>query len=167
MSQYLHGLAGQAALSQNLKSVLQALCDAAGEDDGTNCHPSLEYVSYKTGFSLRHVRRLLRCLEIADYIEPVAYTAGGRGHTTWYRIHIERVPMKPPWRQVKARLIEDGTLAPDEIPDTARRIGGGKPARKPRVKRLREIHETAQEPIVDNISTELSTVPKGGHFVPL
>ncbi|HEY8325876.1 MAG TPA: helix-turn-helix domain-containing protein [Ktedonobacterales bacterium] len=114
MSVYLHGLSMRANLSANLRSVLMALCDAAGEDDGTKCHPSLAYISYKTGFSERHTRRLLRTLEVAGYIEAVAFVGGGRGHSTWYRIHMTRVPLKPSWDEIKKRLIESGELAADD-----------------------------------------------------
>lgn len=116
MSDYLHGMALRSSLSANLRLVLLALCDAAGEDDGSNCHPSIEYVSYKSGFSVRHCRRILRTLEAAEYIEPVEWIQGGRGHATDYHIYIDRVPMRRPWAEVKAELIVQGRYTETERP---------------------------------------------------
>lgn len=119
MSDYLRSMAVRANLPHAQKAVLVAMCDACGEDDGTKCYPSLSYIGFKSDYSVRHVRRILRQLEAAGYLEPVFNLAGGRrdkdhGATTWYRIHIEGVPLLPLWRDVKAWLIESGELDPDE-----------------------------------------------------
>lgn len=113
MSVDLHSKALKANLSANLKAVLLALCDACGEDDGTKCYPSLSYIAFKAGYSIRHTQRILRALEAVGYIEPVAYATGGHGKATDYHIHIKRVPMRPDWEDVKAALLEHGESTED------------------------------------------------------
>ena len=119
MSDYLRSMAVRAALPRPQKTVFTAMCDACGEDDGTKCYPSLSYIAYKTDYSVRQVRRILRQLETAGYVEAVFNLQGGRkdkdhGAATWYRVHIEGLPMLPPWRDVKERLIASGELNPDD-----------------------------------------------------
>ena len=64
--------------------VLLAMADHA-DDDGQNCYPSNAYLAWKTGYSDRQVRRVLRTLESTGIITRVAHEEGGRGLATEYR----------------------------------------------------------------------------------
>lgn len=46
----------------NFQSVLLVLADFA-DDDGTNAYPSVDRISWKTGYSERQVQRILRQLD--------------------------------------------------------------------------------------------------------
>ena len=69
--------------------VLLAMADHA-DDDGQNCYPSNAYLAWKTGYSDRQVRRVLRALESTGIITRVAHEEGGRGLATEYRLNPEK-----------------------------------------------------------------------------
>lgn len=138
MSFELLSLARRADLPRNQRVVLEALCDACGEDDGTKCYPTISYLGYKTEYSRTQVKLLLRQLEEKRYIEAVAYLNGGRGRSTEYRVHIERVPMRPKWHEVKAFLVDSGELdESDSFADVQRIVR--------RIKRQRDAERAAAE----------------------
>ncbi len=96
MSGKLSGAVWEIELSGSKQQVMLALADHA-HDDGTKCYPGIPYLAWKTGYSERHVKRLLRELEEDELILPVAHEKGGRGHATEYEIHLEKGAKKPPY----------------------------------------------------------------------
>jgi hypothetical protein len=81
-------------LSSSERIVLMAMADHA-MDDGTSCFPSVGRLAWKTDYSGRQVRRILRALEEKELIVPVKNISGG-GRATEYIIHIEKgVPKLP------------------------------------------------------------------------
>jgi len=74
-------------LPQGAKLLLLALADHA-DHEGNRVFPSVGLLSWKTGFTDRHVQRLLRDLEAQRIIIPVAHQKGGRGWATEYRVDL-------------------------------------------------------------------------------
>ena len=89
-------------LPHNAQSVFLALADHA-DDDGQNCYPSNAYLAWKTGYSDRQVRRVLRTLESIGIITRVAHEEGGRGLATEYRLNLEKGDKKSPFMADKRR----------------------------------------------------------------
>ena len=79
MSGKLMGLVYGLKLDHSQQTIALALADHA-KDDGTEIYPGAEYVAWKTGYSERHVIRLLIELERMGLIVPVGPRAVGRGH---------------------------------------------------------------------------------------
>jgi len=82
--------------------VLLAMADHA-DDDGQNCYPSNAYLAWKTGYSDRQVRRVLRTLESIGIITRVAHEEGGRGLATEYRLNPEKGDKKSAFMADKRR----------------------------------------------------------------
>ena len=82
--------------------VLLAMADHA-DDDGQNCYPSNAYLAWKTGYSDRQVRRVLRTLESTGIITRVAHEEGGRGLATEYRLNPEKGDKKSAFMADKRR----------------------------------------------------------------
>lgn len=82
--------------------VLLAMADHA-DDDGQNCYPSNSYLAWKTGYSDRQVRRVLRTLESIGIITRVAHEEGGRGLATEYRLNPEKGDKKSAFMADKRR----------------------------------------------------------------
>jgi len=82
--------------------VLLAMADHA-DDDGQNCYPSNAYLAWKTGYSDRQVRRVLRTLESTGIITRVAHEEGGRGLATEYRLNPEKGDKKSAFMANKRR----------------------------------------------------------------
>ena len=82
--------------------VLLAMADHA-DDDGQNCYPSNAYLAWKTGYSDRQVRRVLRALESTGIITRVAHEEGGRGLATEYRLNPEKGDKKSAFMADKRR----------------------------------------------------------------
>src|SRR3990172_2477056 len=78
------------AIPKAEKFLLLAMADHA-HDDGTEVRPGIKRLSEKTSDSERNVRRLLRSLESMGLLAPVAYTTGGRGRATEYRVPLDRL----------------------------------------------------------------------------
>jgi hypothetical protein len=94
----LMGLAWETSLPQAEKFVLLALCDHA-HDDGSHVYPSISYLAWKVGASVRTIQRTMRALEERGVILPVRHRQGGRGFATEYRIVIEAAPRSEPYQK--------------------------------------------------------------------
>lgn len=109
MGWQLAAQAFRADLSPNLRTLLVIMCDVCAMDDPENSFASLSYLAYESGYGVRQVRKMLRVLEAAEYV--TCLTPGvGRGHTSRYHIHLDRIPKRPPWREMRERLVELGEL---------------------------------------------------------
>jgi hypothetical protein len=64
-----------------------------GDDDGNRIFPSLALVAFKTGYSARQVRRIIRELEAGGLLVKVADACSHR--PTEYRMDTAAVPAKP------------------------------------------------------------------------
>lgn len=73
------------------QSILLSLADHA-HDDGTKVFPSLRRTAWKTAYSVRQVRRILRSLEGIGALE-IVHTGGGV-FSTEYRINLRKLPKK-------------------------------------------------------------------------
>lgn len=82
-------------LAQNEQAVALALADW-GNDDGSSIFPSVARIAWKTGYSDRQVRRILRGLESRELL--VVVTKATRHRPTEYRMITTAVPQKPPFR---------------------------------------------------------------------
>ncbi len=87
-------------LTRGQQSVLLAMAEHA-DDDGGRCFPSVEYLTWKTGYRERQVQRIRRDLEELGLIVPVAHQRGGRGHATEYRIDLSKGVKKTPYERGK------------------------------------------------------------------
>ena len=92
-------------ISRAERNILQLLCDHA-KDDGTDCRPGLDRMSWMGDYSRAQIQRIMRVLERKRLIIPVGYVTGGRGHTTEYEIHLENGELKPEWHAWQERLRE-------------------------------------------------------------
>lgn len=77
--------------------VLMALADHA-DDDGTNCYPAVAYVAWKTGYSDRQVRRVIKELRDIGALIPIE-EGRGPGRPTHYQVHMTDLPVKEPYRR--------------------------------------------------------------------
>jgi hypothetical protein len=94
--------------------VLLAMADHA-DDDGQNCYPSVGYLAWKSGYSDRQIRRVLRTLEFTGIITRVAHEEGGRGYATEYRIDPAKGDKKSAFTPDKRRTF---TTVKADIHDT-------------------------------------------------
>jgi helix-turn-helix protein len=86
-------------LAHSQQAVLLALAWHAGADGGS-IFPSLGLVAWRSGYSVRQVRRIVADLRAAGLIEVVA---GARDHRpTEYRLSLENGTQKPPYRPDRA-----------------------------------------------------------------
>lgn len=83
-------------LDHGQQAVMLVLADHA-HDDGTKAFPGVEYIAWKTNYSRRQVQRYLAALEKSGIIEAVAYSFGGRGHSTEYALHLAKGAKKSPF----------------------------------------------------------------------
>lgn len=91
MSIALMTLAWQTALPLNQKAALLALADWAN-DDGASLHPSIYALAERLTCSERTVQRLMRDLEVDQWIAVVGNFNGGlRGTTRRYRINVRKL----------------------------------------------------------------------------
>jgi hypothetical protein len=88
MSVKVMGAVWELQLPPGHKIVMLALADHA-DHDGRNVHPGVDLIAWKTGYSPRQVQAILRALESQGLIERTDHIAGGRGHTTHYRIAVQ------------------------------------------------------------------------------
>jgi hypothetical protein len=93
MSAKIMGEVWELELPFNKQWILMAMADHA-HHDGTNVHPRLPLIAWKTGYSLSSVKRLVAELRDDGILIPY-------GHTEWgvviYRIELAHVPRKPPF----------------------------------------------------------------------
>ena len=67
-----------------------------GNDQGGSIHPSVQTLARKTRLKSRYVRKVLRTLEAAGWIETVSSSAGGPSKATrHYTINIEKLSATP------------------------------------------------------------------------
>jgi len=85
--------------------VLLALADHA-HDDGGGVRPAVALVAWKTGYSLRSVKRLMASLRKANLI--TIERQGGGDYPNVYRLCLERGKSKPPY---KGQGVSAGTSA--------------------------------------------------------
>jgi hypothetical protein len=86
------GLVWELALPHNHAWILMCLADHA-DHQGRNVYPGVELIAWKTGYTPRHVKRILHELEEAKIIVPTS-RGGGRGKVRKYRLDLDRVPRK-------------------------------------------------------------------------
>lgn len=79
------------------QSVLLALADHAN-DDGEHVRPSMEYVAWKTGYSLRQTQRLVGALKKRKVL---LVTRPGFRAPNEYRIDLNALPFKRPFERTK------------------------------------------------------------------
>ncbi len=86
--------------------VLMALADHA-DDDGTNCYPAVAYVAWKTGYSERQVRRIMKQLRDLHAL-IILEESRGPGHPVHYQIDMsvltEKTVYQVPRRYLPLRL---------------------------------------------------------------
>jgi hypothetical protein len=92
MSVKIMGAIWEKALDHPDALVLLALADHA-DHDGGNAYPSVGLLAWKTGYSVRQVRRILRSLEASGAIVPT--TRAGQHKPTTYLIDLSAIPDKP------------------------------------------------------------------------
>lgn len=80
--------------------ILLALADHA-DHDGRNIRPRLGYVAWKTGYSERQVRRIVRKLEGLQILRCQGHATGGRHRSTLYRMDISHAPRKSPYKDTE------------------------------------------------------------------
>lgn len=79
-------------LPPNVAHVLLAFADHA-DHDGRNAFPRLPLIAWKTGYSVRQVRRIVANLRDMKVLVPMGQTPHG---VVVYRIELGHVPHKPP-----------------------------------------------------------------------
>jgi len=121
MSVKLMGEVWELKLDHATSHVLIAMADHA-IDDGSRCFPSVGYLSWKTNYSIRQMRRIFRNLEDAGIIIPVAHQNGGRGFATEYQLVLAAAPRKESYQGYPSQ--RDGTeLSPNLRIATIARFG--------------------------------------------
>ena len=103
MSIKLMGQVWELKLDHATSYVLIAMADHA-KDDGSRCFPSVGYLSWKTNYSIRQVRRILGNLEDTGIIIPVAHQNGGRGYATEYQLVLAAAPRKESYQVAGTEL---------------------------------------------------------------
>lgn len=78
------------------QSILLAFADHAS-DDGENCYPSMPYIAWKTGYSVRQVRRIVTGLRKQGILIEVS--GAYRGKPTEYHLVLENANKKPPYQR--------------------------------------------------------------------
>ncbi|MCC6943761.1 MAG: hypothetical protein IT335_04230 [Thermomicrobiales bacterium] len=112
MSARVAGLVWQSSLSRLDKYLMLALADHA-HDDGSHVFPSVPMVAWKTMYEERQVRRRLREFEELGYLVRETEGMGGRGRSTLYRIDLDALPMREPWRSVNPDIAVSPFSGPD------------------------------------------------------
>jgi len=100
MSAKLMGQVWDLKIDHNYQLVLLALADHAS-DDGTSIYPGIEYLVWKTGYSERQIKRILKDLEEAALIICVSHRRGGKGHKTEWQLHLSNGVKKSPFNKIK------------------------------------------------------------------
>jgi 5-methylcytosine-specific restriction endonuclease McrA len=82
------------------QSVLVSMADHAN-DDGLGCFPSLPLIAWKTGYSVRQTRRIIKRLISVKLLVPLQFVSGGRNRPTEYFIDVTKGIKKPPFIRPK------------------------------------------------------------------
>lgn len=109
------GMVYDLVLDHPLQSLALALADHA-HDDGSHVFPSVEYLSWKTGYSERQVQRILRELEEARLLVLEKPATGGRGHTNEYSLHLSNGVKKSPFIP-RSKRVKGDKMTPQEKGD--------------------------------------------------
>lgn len=99
---------------QNRKLVLLAFADHA--DDAGVCFPGVARVAWKTGFSVRQIRRVTGELRKAGLLGEISSSDGGRGKTRVYRIQPEKGVKLTPFSWGK-----DDIQSPERVTSSAQK----------------------------------------------
>jgi hypothetical protein len=83
--------------------VLMSMADHA-EHDGSNVFPSQPLIAWKTGYSVRQVRRIQDRLKARKILIPEGFGPHG---TTLFRIDLSRAPLKPEFSRADKMSSED------------------------------------------------------------
>ncbi len=100
MSIMLMGKVWERTLSHGQQAVMLALADHA-RDDGSHVYPSLSLVAWKTGYSLRQVKRIVSDLRRSGVLAVVA--PARRGRPTEYRINLAPAKEKPSFSKAHSK----------------------------------------------------------------
>lgn len=93
MSVKVMGAVWESALPQREKFVLLAFADHA-DHEGKKVFPSVGLVAWKTGYTTRSIRRIVKTLVEKEYLVQEGKTKYG---TKLYRIALENLPRLPPY----------------------------------------------------------------------
>lgn len=129
MSAKQMGLVWEHEFNRAEQAVMLALADHA-DHDGSSIHPSISRISWKTGYSERHIRRTMSDLRERGILVIVREAEPDRHRPTEYRFNWSKAqpkkPFNPPDRGV-SRVPPDTTSPPD----TSVRGGGDSGDRSP------------------------------------
>lgn len=121
MSARLMGQVWGLALPRSQRDVLLAMADNAN-DDG-RCYPGVEYLAWKTDYSVRQVQRALAGLKGSKVVElSGGFADGGRGRFPEYTLHLDRAAAKPAWADVKGAKVTPIPAAPERVTSEAERV---------------------------------------------
>lgn len=141
----------ETSLPRPQKYVLLALADHA-DHEGGSIYPGLELIAWKTDYDERHIRRILNEL-VADKILVREYTSpGGNGANDRYRIDVERLPVRTPFRKRRNDKMSGVQKKTPDILNTEHRTFS-----TPDTGHFE--HETAPTPIKENRHKEPSLEP--------
>lgn len=98
MSVEVMAMVWKAKVSRPQKFVLLCLADF-GNDEGDSIYPSVNYIAWKTGYSETQTRDVLQDLAAAGII-TTSIQASQYG-TNQYKINLDRLPMRPPYKAPK------------------------------------------------------------------
>lgn len=89
------------------------------KDDGTDIYPSLDLIEYKTDYSERQTREILRGLLKRKILEIVHRGGSGAGDMTRMRIVVSNIPFKLSWQEWRRKGAKTAHLAADKGAETA------------------------------------------------
>jgi len=87
-------------LESKLKFTALSLADFASHD-GNGVHPSNEYLTWRTGMSGTTIRRHMAELRKLGVLVAQENMAGGRGRIPIYRLNVDALPKRKPWRETR------------------------------------------------------------------
>lgn len=131
MSGKIAGMVWDLDLPHGEKYVLLAMADHA-EHDGTNIHPSVGLIAWKTDYSERQVMRLIQALRDKRLLILEEDNSASGLRSNLYRIDFTHAPFKPNFRgrdQGKKKLQPKRT--PDKMSPVGPQQGVTKRAKKP------------------------------------
>ena len=88
-------------LPQNQKLILLALADHS--DDRGICFPSVARIAWKSGYSVRQTKAILKALRGAGILEVIGNSIGGYRNSNQYRIHVEEGAKLAPFAVERVR----------------------------------------------------------------
>lgn len=157
MSSKLLGQVWDYQLTKAEQSVMLAMADHAKED-GTDCYPSVERIAWKTDYSDRQVRRVIKDLTRRGVL--VFVRGGKRGRGNEYRIDLSKAELKPTFEsrfevETSGYAVDLGTPKTAEIPQSPDIVSSQVDSKRPDM--VSGEHESP-----DMVSPQPNTL--GGHF---